>query len=115
MDCDDIKPMLAGYADGQLSPLETVTVEQHIDACGRCRQVIHDQQRIQHVLKSFAPPPVEPDQWNAIAKALRRELEGKEEPVVLKTRPRVDTLDPTPAELSSLRRALRHLKGQNGS
>lgn len=105
MDCDEIKAMLAGYADGQLTPLESVTVEQHIDTCGRCRQLVRDQEQVQHVLRSYGPPAVPAERWNALGKVLRAELEGEGEPLVLKTRPRIDTLDPTPLELPAERPA----------
>jgi hypothetical protein len=103
MECDEIKAMLAGYADGQLTPLENVTVEQHITACGRCRQLVRDQEQVQHVLRSYVPPPVPADRWNALGEVLRAELEGQGEPLVLRTRPHIDTLDPTPLELPAER------------
>ncbi len=98
MDCEDVRYQLAGYADGELSPVEAEAVEAHIKGCGRCRQAVHDQQRVQHVLASFAPPPVEDNRWAAMGKVLKAELEGEGEPVVLKTRPHVESLDPTPPE-----------------
>ncbi len=96
MDCDEAKQMLAGYADGELSSLENEGLAAHLEQCGRCRQIVHDQQRIQHVLDSYELPPVQDSDWNNIGKALKAELEGKGEPVQLKTRPRIEGLDPTP-------------------
>jgi len=99
MDCDEAKTMLAGYADRELSSLENEGLAAHLEQCGRCRQVVLDQQRIQHVLDSYEMPPVEEKDWSGIGKALKAELEGKGEPVALKTRPRIEGLDPTPEVL----------------
>jgi len=96
MNCDEVKPMLGGYADGQLSPIETDAVASHLEACGRCRQIVRDQQRVQHVLGAYRPPAVPDQRWNEMGKRLRAELDGTGEPIVLKTRARTETLDPTP-------------------
>ncbi|MBL7140489.1 MAG: zf-HC2 domain-containing protein [Planctomycetes bacterium] len=96
MNCDEAKQMLAGYADGELSPLENDALAAHLEQCGRCRQIVHDQQRVQHVLDQYEPPPVADDQWDAIAQSLRTELAGSEAQTELKTRPRIADLEPTP-------------------
>jgi anti-sigma factor RsiW len=105
MECDEIRPMLAGYADGQLTPLEHITVERHVEGCGRCRQLVRDQEQVRHVMGSYVPPAVPAERWNALGKVLRAELAGEGEPRVLRTRPRIDTLDPTPLELPAERPA----------
>ncbi|MCX5654930.1 MAG: zf-HC2 domain-containing protein [Planctomycetota bacterium] len=101
--CDEVRPMLGAMADKELSPLEADAVAIHLEQCGRCRQIVREQQRVQHVLNSFQPPPVPETQWDLIGKRLRAELQGKGEPLKLKTRPRVEALDPTPASAPSLR------------
>jgi len=98
MDCDELKALLAACADGELAPMERETVQSHVAECGRCRQDLENQRRVQHVLDAVEIPPVESGRWNAVAKVLRRELEGKVAPVELKTRPRVEGLDESPAE-----------------
>jgi hypothetical protein len=90
--------MLAGYADDELTPAERETVAAHLEACGRCWQRVLDQQRVEHVLESYTPPPVGDRQWAALGKRLRSELEGTGLRAVLKTRPRVESLAETPAE-----------------
>lgn len=97
MNCDEAKTMLAAYADGELSSLENEAVVGHLEQCGRCRQIVRDQQRVQHVLDSYQPPPVGDDAWEAIGKRLRAELAGKGEQAPLKTRARIEGLDMTPA------------------
>ncbi len=96
MNCDEARTMLAAYADGELSSLENEAIIAHLARCGRCRQTVRDQQRVQHVLDSYQPPPVDDDAWNGMARRLRSELAGKGEPLQLKTRPRIEGLDPTP-------------------
>jgi len=97
MDCDEVKTMLAGYADGELSLLERSTVESHLATCGRCRELVADQQRVRRVIESHAPPPVPDEKWTAMAKRLRAELGGKEH-ATLKTQSRIDSLDERPDE-----------------
>ena len=96
MNCDEARTMLAAYADGELSSLENEAVIAHLARCGRCRQTVRDQQQVQHVLDSYPPPPVDNDAWNDMARRLRSELAGKGEPLQLKTRPRIEGLEPTP-------------------
>jgi len=101
--CDEVKPMLGAFADKQLSPLEADAVAIHVEQCGRCRQAVREQQRVQHVLNSFQPPPVAEARWDQIGKRLRAELEGKAAPLKLKTRTRIESLEPTPMSVPSLR------------
>jgi len=96
MNCDEIKTMLGGYADGELSPIETDAVASHLESCGRCRQIVREQHRVQHVLDANQPPPVPDQRWTEIGRRLRAELAGTGEPLVLKTRARTEALDPTP-------------------
>ncbi|MCX5685215.1 MAG: zf-HC2 domain-containing protein [Planctomycetota bacterium] len=101
--CDEVKPMLGALADKQLSPLEADAVSVHLEQCGRCRQAVREQQRVQHVLDSFQPPPVAEARWDQIGKRLRAELEGKGTPIKLRTRTHIASLEPTPMSVPSLR------------
>jgi len=101
--CDELKTLLGAYADGQLSAVETDAVAVHLQQCGRCRQTVREQQRVQHVLDSYQPPAVPPEQWAEMGKHLRAELEGKGERAVLRTRTRIEALEPTPIAQPSLR------------
>jgi len=101
--CEEIRPLLGAYADGELDPIESDAVVAHLQQCGRCRQVVRDQQQAQHVFDSYQPPPVAASEWAAIGRRLRAELEGKGEPRVLKTRSRSEALEPTPVSTPALR------------
>jgi len=101
--CDDVRPLLGAYADKELEALEADAVATHLEQCGRCRQTVRDQQRVQHVLAGGEPPPVPDYRWDEIGKRLRAELEGTGKPAVLKTRPRIESLEPTPVSTPSLR------------
>jgi hypothetical protein len=100
--CDDIRPLLGAYADAQLDPLETEAVVVHLEQCGRCRQIVRDQQQVQHVLDSWGPPDVASAEWADMSRRLRAELEGRGDRLVLKTRPRTEFLEPTPSSIPSL-------------
>ncbi len=93
MNCDEAREMLAGYADGELSPVENDALATHLQACGRCRQIVHDQQRVQHVLDQYPVPAVSDDEWNTIGKTLRADLASEGQGVALKTEPRTDVLE----------------------
>ena len=101
--CDEVKPMLGALADKELSPLEADAVAIHLEQCSRCRQIVREQQRVQHVLNSFQPPPVAEGRWDQLGKRLRAEFEGKGTPAKLKTRTRIASLEPTPMSVPSLR------------
>lgn len=103
MNCDEAKTMLAGFADGQLNSFEADAIVAHLEQCGRCRQVVADQERVQHVLDAYQPPEVPEPRWTEIGKRLRDELAGKGQPMVLRTRTRIESLEPTPLVTASLR------------
>jgi anti-sigma factor RsiW len=98
LSCNQTRPLLAGFADGELQAAEREAVAAHLEACGRCRQCVLDQQHVQHVLESYTPPAVSERQWTAVGKRLRSELEGSGLKAVLKTQARVESLEETPAE-----------------
>jgi anti-sigma factor RsiW len=101
--CEEVRPLLGAYADAQLGPLESDAVVVHLEQCGRCRQIVRDQQQVQHVLDSWQPPAVSNQAWAEMGKRLRTELEGKAAPQVLKTRSHTDALESTPASTPTLR------------
>ena len=92
MNCDEIRTMLAGYADAELAALEREAVEAHLSHCGRCRALVADQKRVQRVLESYAPPPVPAERWSAMSRRLADELAGREH-ADLVTQHRLDSLD----------------------
>jgi len=98
MNCDEAREMLAGYADGELSSVENEALAAHLQECGRCRQSVHDQQRVQHVFDQYPVPTVSDEEWDAVGKRLRAELAGEREPADLKTRPRLEGLEPATPE-----------------
>jgi hypothetical protein len=101
--CEEVRPLLGAYADAQLGPLENDAVILHLEQCARCRQIVRDQQQVQHVLDSWQPPAVSNPAWAEMGKRLRTEFEGKAPPQVLKTRPHTDALEPTPTSTPALR------------
>ncbi len=98
--CEEFRPLLGAYADGQLEPIEADAVAAHVEQCGRCRQTFREQQRVQHVFDAYQPPAVSDARWVEMAKRLKAELEGQH--ATLKTRSRVEALEPTPQAQPSL-------------
>jgi len=54
MDCQHVRPLLAGYLDRQLDPVEHAEVDRHLAACEDCRQALALQRRVRQVLGEAA-------------------------------------------------------------
>lgn len=50
MTCDTIEPLLAAYADERATESERQEVDQHLDACPRCRQAVEMQRSMRNLL-----------------------------------------------------------------
>ncbi len=59
MKCHQIEPHLAGHALGALDVEERLRVEEHLESCSSCRDVLADYQAVSEEL-AFAIPPVQP-------------------------------------------------------
>jgi len=58
MECsEDIRILLAGYVDGELTPAERQSVEEHLRECGECRRLLQEQKA---AVAAYAGYPVEP-------------------------------------------------------
>jgi len=52
MNCEQLEPLLASYADGELPPAEHSRVEAHVHACAACRRAVDVQRLMQQALAS---------------------------------------------------------------
>ena len=59
--CHTIEPMLSGYVDNELAPEERRRVEQHLETCAHCREVLKDMEQLTAVTAPMriAEPPEE--------------------------------------------------------
>jgi len=76
--CDEIRPLLGTYADGELDTEQVRLVRQHLRVCHSCRQELAQIQRMTTVVKkTTVPPPEEPGFFANLRKAMRREIRGR--------------------------------------
>lgn len=80
MNCDEIRPLLSAYIDGEASPEETARVQRHLATCDDCRQVLAEYRAIGGGLRAM-PLPVPPaglrrDVWRAIEAGNRHNPAG---------------------------------------
>ncbi len=76
--CAELRPLLAGYLDGELSPAERAEVSEHLAACAACAQELADAEEVAAwVHEAGAPPEPDAAAWAAfdrgLAAALQRE------------------------------------------
>ena len=60
MQCRDLRPLLSGYVDQELSPDELVLVEGHLAGCARCRSLVARHAAVAQAI-SRLPAPRVPD------------------------------------------------------
>jgi hypothetical protein len=58
MSCEDVRPRLTGYLDGDLDPDRGSVVRGHLRECAACRQVATDEAALRDGLRQL--PPVDP-------------------------------------------------------
>lgn len=60
-DCRSLLPLLGPYADGELAPEDTWTVEKHIATCAVCSKVVADFSATSRLLQSLPAPEMSAD------------------------------------------------------
>ena len=53
MSCDTFKPLLMGYLDEELTALEAVRVEQHLEECHDCTAELDDFRKLKEVTRNM--------------------------------------------------------------
>jgi anti-sigma factor RsiW len=76
MNCDDIRPLIAGYLDGELTPDERARVEEHVGSCPDCARELREQQALKEELDTMSfrePTDAELDRyWQSVYNRLER-------------------------------------------
>src|SRR6478672_4885580 len=70
MNCEEIRPLLSAYYDGEATPDERSRVERHLTGCEDCRHVLAEYRAIGGGMRAL-PVPVPPaglrrDVWRTI-------------------------------------------------
>ena len=76
-DCRSIRKRLGGYFDGELTPSDRRTVEDHLEQCSRCRANLEGIREISEILlDGMSIPPVPPDLAQTIMRKAKAQTEG---------------------------------------
>ncbi len=78
MNCDEFKPMLTGYVDGELPAELRAALEQHLDGCEACKRELASLSRLKEelaMMKFKEPTDVELERyWHSVYNRLERGL-----------------------------------------
>jgi len=69
--CKKIRPLLSAYGDGELAPTERQLVEEHLNQCEECRQIVKAERSIKVLLREHCPRTAAPFELRA---RIRREM-----------------------------------------
>ncbi len=74
MNCDETRPLLEAYLDGELDLVHSLAIEQHVETCPECRRVRKQQEALRAVIREGLPRGGAPPKLAARIRAdLRRE------------------------------------------
>ncbi|MBA3453054.1 MAG: zf-HC2 domain-containing protein [Deltaproteobacteria bacterium] len=73
MSCDDVRPRLSGYLDGDLDPERGSVVRGHLRTCEACRQIATDEAALRDRLRELAPVDPPASMWAGIQARLAKE------------------------------------------
>ncbi len=91
MSCREIETLLALYVDDALTPVETRSVERHLETCATCRDLLASLRQDQRLLASL--PMIAPPDGFSEALLQRLSAQGKKKPALVRyLLPRLSTL-----------------------
>lgn len=74
MQCDEVRPLLDAYVDGEIDAADGALLRQHIDGCAECGPEMAELERLRDGIRSAAPVFEAPEALrSAVRAALRRE------------------------------------------
>jgi mycothiol system anti-sigma-R factor len=78
MNCDETTKLMDGYLDGELDPLTSQKIEQHLRDCRKCEQAYEAHTALTHAIRRGAPYYKAPDELRQrIQSSLRNEIGAK--------------------------------------
>ena len=67
MECsDELKPLLAGFVDGEITALERQAVEEHVARCEVCRALLDEQLSVAEAYGQYPIEEVPEDRWGTM-------------------------------------------------
>jgi len=99
MECsDELKPLLAGFVDGELTTVEQQAVEEHVAGCAICRELLDEQRAAADAYGQYTIEDVPEAQWGTMWARLEPELPEPAKRVDLESLASVATDDEAAAE-----------------
>jgi len=77
MSCDPFKPLLMGYLDEELTALEAVRVEQHLEECHDCTAELDDFRKLKEVTRNMRVVMPDDKYWDEYWSNIYNRLERK--------------------------------------
>lgn len=77
MSCDTFKPLLMGYLDDELTELEAVRVERHLQGCGHCSRELQEFRKLKEVTHDMRVIVPEDKYWDQYWSNVYNRLERK--------------------------------------
>ena len=74
MNCDETRPLLEAYLDGELDLVHSLAIEQHVETCADCQRLRERHEALRGLLRRTLPRPTAPAGLTGkIRRTLRRE------------------------------------------
>jgi predicted anti-sigma-YlaC factor YlaD len=77
MSCDTFKPLLMGYLDEELTGLEALRVERHLQGCGNCSRELQEFRKLKEVTDDMRVIVPEDKYWDQYWSNVYNRLERK--------------------------------------
>ena len=78
--CPEIRPLLGGYFDGELSEAQREQVADHVTRCADCSAELEDFARLDALVRDSAVPQASEEEWAGVWANVRRELPAAPRP-----------------------------------
>ncbi len=75
MKCEEVKPYLAAYLDGELPPETKKQVERHLAGCAECSAELEEMRRIRNLLSQIEPPKLPDIYWKTYWSGIYNRIE----------------------------------------
>jgi predicted anti-sigma-YlaC factor YlaD len=77
MSCDTFKPLLMGYLDEELTALEAVRIEQHLEECHDCTTDLEDFRKLKEVTRNMRVVTPDDKYWDEYWSNIYNRLERR--------------------------------------
>ncbi len=80
MNCDESRPLLEAYLDGELDLVHSVAIEQHVESCPACRRARKQHEALRAIVRGALPRAHAPAEFAVRLRGALRQESGEVEP-----------------------------------